>query len=474
MHRLRLPSGFVAIGSGRVAPRYHYGFMTTRDQCFDRLPRSVAPPVRPRQIPLLVLVVMSLMVAVVGITVVPAAPVRAATATDPATQRGDVRKQKAAVAGQLDTLNASSDQVNQALDALNENVRGAQAQATDAQRAVDAAQQQATAAGRNADAAQATIDRLRSQVAAAAVEAYVHPPGDQLMDIFEQQNANQAATKSALLNAANGTKLDVVEQYRSAQHQLVLKRDDAAAAQASAAARVTVAHDKAASFQQARDSQAQVVAGVDARINDALAESDSLSKLDKSLSAQIVAQQAALIAKVQQAAAVNPPASAGSGSGSGSGSGGGSGSGSGSGSGGGSGGGGGTIVAHGSLTTVNGVTVATSIAGQLADLMRAASAAGFTLGGGGYRDSASQIALRKAHCGTSDYAIYQMPASQCHPPTAPPGMSMHEQGLAVDFTANGKLLARGDAAFAWMQGNAGSFGFRNLPSEAWHWSTNGN
>ena len=462
MHRLRLPSGFVAIGSGRVAPRYHYGFMTTRDQCFDRLPRSVAPPVRPRQIPLLVLVVMSLLVAVAGITVVPAAPVRAATATDPATQREDVRKQKAAVAGQLDTLNASSDQVNQALDALNENVRGAQAQATDAQRAVDAAQQQATAAGRNADAAQATIDRLRSQVAAAAVEAYVHPPGDQLMDIFEQQNANQAATKSALLNVANGTKLDVVEQYRSAQHQLVLKRDEAAAAQASAAARVIVAHDKATSFQQARDSQAQVVAGVDARINDALAESDSLSKLDKSLSAQIVAQQAALIAKVQQAAAVNPPASGGSGSGSG------------SGSGGGSGGGGGTIVAHGSLTTVNGITVATSIAGQLADLMRAASAAGFTLGGGGYRDSASQIALRKAHCGTSDYAIYQMPASQCHPPTAPPGMSMHEQGLAVDFTAGGKLLARGDAAFAWMQGNAGSFGFRNLPSEPWHWSTNGN
>ncbi len=442
--------------------------MTNRYRCFDRVPRSVARPVRPRQIPFLVLVVMSLMVAVAGITVVPAAPVRAATATDPATQREDVRKQKAAVAGQLDTLNASSDQVNQALDALNENVRGAQAQATDAQRAVDAAQQQAAAAGRDADAAQATIDRLRSQVAAAAVEAYVHPPGDQVMDIFEQKNANQAVTKSALLNVANGTKLDVVEQYRSAQHELVLKRDEVAAAEASAAAWVIAAHDKAASFQQARDSQAQVVAGVDARINDALAESDSLSKLDKSLSAQIVAQQAALIAKVQQAAAVNPPASGGSGSGSGSGSGGGSGFG------GGSGGGGGTIVAHGSLTTVNGITVATSIAGQLADLMRAASAAGFTLGGGGYRDSASQIALRKAHCGTSDYAIYQMPASQCHPPTAPPGMSMHEQGLAIDFTAGGKLLARGDAAFAWMQGNAGSFGFRNLPSEPWHWSTNGN
>jgi len=25
-----------------------------------------------------------------------------------------------------------------------------------------------------------------------------------------------------------------------------------------------------------------------------------------------------------------------------------------------------------------------------------------------------------------------------------------------------------------MKANAGSFGFRNLPSEPWHWSTNGN
>ena len=30
-----------------------------------------------------------------------------------------------------------------------------------------------------------------------------------------------------------------------------------------------------------------------------------------------------------------------------------------------------------------------------------------------------QMELRRAHCGTSDYAVYQMPPSQCSPPTAP-------------------------------------------------------
>jgi LAS superfamily LD-carboxypeptidase LdcB len=80
-----------------------------------------------------------------------------------------------------------------------------------------------------------------------------------------------------------------------------------------------------------------------------------------------------------------------------------------------------------------------------------------------------------AHCGTSYYAIYQMPASQCHPPTAPPGTSMHEQGLAVDFTWNGSVISsHSSAAYQWLDAHANAYGFYNLPSEPWHWSTNGN
>ena len=60
--------------------------------------------------------------------------------------------------------------------------------------------------------------------------------------------------------------------------------------------------------------------------------------------------------------------------------------------------------------------------------------------GGGYRDPSSQVALRRAHCGTSDYDVYEKPPSQCHPPTARPGASMHERGLAIDFTAAGRVI----------------------------------
>jgi hypothetical protein len=122
------------------------------------------------------------------------------------------------------------------------------------------------------------------------------------------------------------------------------------------------------------------------------------------------------------------------------------------------------------LTTVRGITVHTSIAPQLDAMIGAAAADGISLSGSGYRSHDQQIALRKAHCGTSDYAVYQMPSSQCHPPTARPGSSMHEQGLAVDFV---NCSARSTACWRWLDAHAATYGFYNLPSEPWHWSIDG-
>ena len=125
------------------------------------------------------------------------------------------------------------------------------------------------------------------------------------------------------------------------------------------------------------------------------------------------------------------------------------------------------------LTTVWGIQVHESIADKLLALLRAASQDGIRLGGGGYRSSQSQINLRRAHCGTSNWAIYSKPSYQCSPPTARPGASMHERGLAVDFTQNGRALWSNTSGYRWLKRNASKYGFRNLPSEPWHWSVNG-
>ena len=127
------------------------------------------------------------------------------------------------------------------------------------------------------------------------------------------------------------------------------------------------------------------------------------------------------------------------------------------------------------IVDVAGIQVNATIAGQVEALVAAAARDGFTLAGGGYRDPARQIELRRANCGQSDYAIWDMPASQCSPPTARPGQSMHEQGLAIDFTSSGRLVtSRSEAAFVWLAANAPAFGLANHPAEPWHWSTNGN
>jgi hypothetical protein len=134
------------------------------------------------------------------------------------------------------------------------------------------------------------------------------------------------------------------------------------------------------------------------------------------------------------------------------------------------------VTVNGELATVNGITVAVEIAPQLQSMINAAAADGLTLTGGGFRDPAEQIALRRAHCGSTYYAIYQAPSSSCRPPTARPGSSQHELGLAIDFRCNGSSIGQYDDSnpcFIWLTANAGRYGFKNLPSENWHWSTTG-
>lgn len=184
---------------------------------------------------------------------------------------------------------------------------------------------------------------------------------------------------------------------------------------------------------------------VEQRLERALAEADSLAVLDKQLAVEIARRQAALAVRIATTPR-GPRASRSSA----------------------------RDVGSVAVATVRGIIVAADIAPQLEDLLAAAAADGFSLGGGGYRSSDGQVATRRSNCGGSDYDLYQKPASQCSPPTARPGQSMHERGLAVDFTWNGGLISGRNAAFVWLRANAGRFGFANLPSEPWHWSTNGN
>ena len=75
-----------------------------------------------------------------------------------------------------------------------------------------------------------------------------------------------------------------------------------------------------------------------------------------------------------------------------------------------------------------------------------------------------------------------MPSGQCSPPTAIPGTSMHEKGLAIDFKYQGQTICysanpngrcSGNVAYDWLKANASKYGFSARTSEPWHWSTTG-
>ena len=384
-----------------------------------------------------------------------------AVATDSRTQRANVRSEQAKVAAKVNALEGSQAQVMAALNTLNENVRGQQAALSDAQRQAEASAAEAAQAERDAASTTRELDELRARVARYAVKAYVDPPGEELMRRFEASSAQEDATRRALLDMQSRSDSDVIDQLRSTKARLEEQLSRARAAKAAAEAHALEAQNALASLTSAQQQQQAFASQVRQRLDESLSDAAFLSRMDAELGRQIAAEAAAL------AGAVGTVPAPGSGSSTGT-----TQPPSGSGTTGGRGGS--TPYPTPALSTVNGITVASSVADRVRGLLNAASADGISLSGYGYRDFNVQVSLRRQNCGTSDYAIWEMPPDSCSPPTARPGYSYHERGLAIDFMANGRFInSRSNPAFVWLAANAGRFGFYNLPSEPWHWDTRG-
>lgn len=387
-----------------------------------------------------------------------------------------MQQKRALVAAEVDAQKGSEAELERALVALDTTLRSQQAAATAAERAAERAAAEEAALRDVEDRTRAEVVELRRRVKAMAVNAYMRGPAALAHGIETPDFAADAVRGRVLLEAAVRTQAAVVAARRAKSEALAVLRERAEVARKSAAARRRDAEKQLGEVRAARARQQQVVDAAEARLERNLGEAAALASLDAQLAAEIVRRQEALARQVAAArsrpaagtaptARPTPPAASA-----------------------------GQATARAesparptplaapparppapALTTVRGITVASSIADELASLLRAAEAGGLSLGGGGYRSANGQIATRRANCGTSDYDVYEKPASECVPPTARPGQSMHEHGLAVDFTNAGRLITSpDDPAFQWLRANANRFGFYNLPSEPWHWSTNGN
>lgn len=121
------------------------------------------------------------------------------------------------------------------------------------------------------------------------------------------------------------------------------------------------------------------------------------------------------------------------------------------------------------LCNVGGFVVNTSLSQRVERLLAYAERDGVILQGSGFRTGEEQIALRRQNCGTSRYAIYEMPPHLCSPNTAIPGTSRHEQGLALDISGVGGYYT---PVFNVISQNAAKpdvLLYNIVPTEYWHW-----
>lgn len=362
-------------------------------------------------------------------------------------ERRRAQEEAAAQASQVNAATAEVDDLAAALQALQTQVNAAQGRFDEAQRNLADAEARLAVAEVAVAEQRAAIEALNVRLAERAVESFVNQ-GDEGSIIVRSADPSEAVRMQALVANVTQSEADVVEALKGAEEDLQIQERLADEAAAEASAYRDTVETELSGLETARSAQAALTDEAEARLDHELGELAALEAVDSDLAADIAAETNRLAEELARKAA--PPRR--------------------------SGGGGptGSPVGSSEIVSVRGIQVHQSIAGKVEDMLAAASADGISLSGGGYRSSDAQIAVRRSNCGSSEYAIWQMPPSQCSPPTARPGSSQHERGLAIDFSYNGSLIrSRSNDGFKWLAANAAGYGFHNLPSEPWHWSVNG-
>jgi D-alanyl-D-alanine carboxypeptidase len=385
---------------------------------------------------------------------------------DPSSGRDQVPEQ-ALVSIEVDVLRADNVEVTDTLSNVRANVEAQKAMLTEAQAALATAQANLAAADAALADTKARLDAVNVQADQVVVDAFVNPPVESAFEALSSDSLMDATVKQSILHRQADNDASKLGEYQALQAQLATEQAEREAAAEAAQAAESESQAALADVEAAVGQQAAFAAEVQRRLDLRLAEADALQNTDPALAEQIRAREAELVAALNEldeevqaerararAAELAELADANKG-----------------------------ItgikpvpggVVQVACPTGGVVEVAGDISSSVERLLADAAEAGISMCGYGYRDPADQIAVRRANCGTSNYAIYQAPSSYCSPPTARPGTSMHEQGLAIDFTtASGGTVGYGSSAYSWLKANSSNYGLYNLAGEPWHYSVDG-
>ena len=360
-------------------------------------------------------------------------------------EREQIQAAAAAAALDINAATASFDEVAAALDAINGLVDLHSARLADAEQAVATAESLVRIAeSREAEIASA-VDEIGVNISDLAVTSFTGEngaSGDGFLAWLLSDDPSETARRQSLLEFQTGSLADGLDRMRALRAEAEGVSDQRRAAAEAAALGRAEADERVRELDEAKEAQILVTTVAATRLEARLAEADHIAERDAQKAAEIRRQEEVIADRIRLEAIARSPRP--------------------------------DVPLPSEIINVQGINVHESIAIDLDRLLSAARADGINLGGWGYRSSDKQVDLRRLHCGSSDYEIWDMPAFACSPPTARPGRSMHERGLAVDFTYNGaSMTVQSGAGFQWLDAHAREYGFVNLPSEPWHWSNSG-
>ena len=371
-------------------------------------------------------------------------------------EREQVLVELAAAASLVDASQASFEEVTEALDALNGLVDLQEARLADARQAVRSAEDLVAQAELRRESIENEAADLRGLVAELAVESFTGENGqngEDLTAFLLNDDPTEAVRRRSLVEFQTGSLGDALDRLRVLEVEAEQVEADRLRAVEAAEINRVEQLDRQAELDNAQDAQLQLVLDVEARLEARLAEAQAVQAFDEELAAEIQQQEEAIAARIRAEAAARAAAEAAARAAAAA-----------------AAAGGGSSVpslpSSGEIVNAAGFQVHESVATSVTNMINSAAADGVVLTGSGWRSPERTAELRVIN-GCPD--IYESSPSSCRIPTARPGQSMHERGLAIDF----RSCWRGSSCFTWLSNNASSFGFFNLPSESWHWSTTG-
>ena len=229
--------------------------------------------------------------ALVLLLVVALAPPAWSAAPTAEEQRDAAREKKAELATQVDTLKASDEELESAVRALDAGVAVQHNQTESAKRALQSAETAQGSAEAKLAATEQRMGDLRQEVAEAAIQAYVHPGGDALLQIVRAQNLGEASRRQVLLSSVVNSSRDALDQMRATRQDQQFDKANLAQARQLAEDRRKAAADKLAELQDVLNQQNRLKSALDTRIAEFTAEVDALSREEATLSALIRTRQ---------------------------------------------------------------------------------------------------------------------------------------------------------------------------------------